>query len=63
MLLGEIDLDRDDDPPPGYDRASPEVVAALVNQTKKEKKTSDKTKLKKLSSLGFEGENVGEVLL
>ncbi len=62
LLLGEIDLDKDDDPPPGYDKADPELVASLAKQKKTEDKAREKTRLKKLASLGFEGESMGEVL-
>ncbi|KAJ9141909.1 hypothetical protein NKR23_g7654 [Pleurostoma richardsiae] len=63
LLLGEIDLDRDDDPPPGYDQADPELVLSLAKQKKKEDKAKDKKRIRKLSTLGFEGENMGEILL
>lgn len=62
-LLGEIDLDKDDDPPPGYDQADPELVATLAKQRKAEEKTKEKNKVKKLATLGFEGENLGDALL
>lgn len=63
MLLGEIDLDKDDDPPPGYDQADPEVVEKLAKGKKGEEKSMDKKKQKQLSALGFEGEAMGDVLL
>jgi len=63
LLLGEIDLDKDDDPPPGYEPADPKTVEALVKQIKTAEKTKEKTKLEKLSGIGFEGENLGEILL
>ncbi|KAK3320812.1 hypothetical protein B0T19DRAFT_249333 [Cercophora scortea] len=63
LLLGEIDLDRDDDPPPGYDLADAELVQALAKQMKRDEKTKEKSKTKKLATLGFEGENLGETLL
>jgi U6 snRNA-associated Sm-like protein LSm1 len=63
VLLGEIDLDKDDDPPPGYDRVEPELITSLQTQKKNEDKSKEKTKLKKLSTIGFEGENMGEILL
>lgn len=63
LLLGEIDLDRDDDPPPGYDKADAEVVESLAKQKKVEDKTKEKSRLRKLSTLGFEGENMGEIML
>lgn len=63
MLLGEIDLDKDDDPPPGYDKADPELVEKLAKEKRVEEKVKDKKKQKSLSALGFEGEAVGDVLL
>lgn len=62
LLLGEIDLDRDDDPPPGYEVADVEVVKRLSKQRKQEEKAKEKSKVKKLSTIGFEGENAGEIL-
>jgi U6 snRNA-associated Sm-like protein LSm1 len=62
MLLGEIDLDKDDEPPAGYDQADPELVVSLSKQRKSEEKTKEKGKVKKLSTLGFEGENLGDTL-
>lgn len=63
LLLGEIDLDRDDDPPPGYEKAEVDVVKALIAKRKNETKPKEKTKLRKLATAGFEGENLGEILL
>jgi U6 snRNA-associated Sm-like protein LSm1 len=63
LLLGEIDLDKDDDAPPGYDLVEPEAIEALAKQKKNEDKVKEKSKIKKLSTLGFEGENMGEILL
>lgn len=63
MLLGEIDLDKDDDPPPGYDLADLELVQSLAKQRKVDDKSKEKSKVKKLHKIGFEGENAGEVLL
>ncbi|KAM7212006.1 U6 snRNA-associated Sm-like protein LSm1 [Rhypophila decipiens] len=63
LLLGEIDLDKDDDPPPGYDLADRVLVERLAKQKKAEDKVREKSKVKKLSTLGFEGENLGDVLL
>jgi U6 snRNA-associated Sm-like protein LSm1 len=62
LLLGEIDLDRDDDPPPGYDQADPELVKRLDKERRNEAKTKHKTRVSHLSKIGFEGENMGEVL-
>ncbi|KAM7209474.1 hypothetical protein V8F20_000212 [Naviculisporaceae sp. PSN 640] len=63
LLLGEIDLDKDDDPPPGYDLADRELVERLARQKKTDDKVKEKSKIKKLGTLGFEGENLGEALL
>lgn len=63
LLLGEIDLDRDDVIPDGYELASVERVHALAKQEQSERSKRDKKKVEKLKDLGFEGENVGEILL
>ncbi len=63
LLLGEIDLDRDDDPPPGYSRADADLVTTLAKQRRTEDKVREKARLKKLATLGFEGESMGEILL
>jgi len=63
LLLGEIDLDKDDDHPPGYERAEIEIVHKLAKEKKAKDATRDKQRLKKLGELGFEGEHSGEALL
>jgi U6 snRNA-associated Sm-like protein LSm1 len=63
MLLGEIDLDKDDDPPPGYEKADFEMVDKLAKDKKNTDKAREKGRLKKLATLGFEGENMGEIIL
>ncbi|OBR03638.1 LSM domain-containing protein [Colletotrichum higginsianum IMI 349063] len=63
LLLGEIDLDKDDDPPPGYEPADLKLVQGLAAERKDKDKARDKGRIKKLSTLGFEGENMGEILL
>lgn len=63
LLLGEIDLDKDDDAPPGYEKAEVEVVHKLAKEKKIKEIKKDKSRLKKLAELGFEGENSGEALL
>lgn len=63
LLLGEIDLDRDDDPPPGYERGELDVVKRLAEEKKKADKAKEKTRLKKLARIGFEGENLGDMVL
>lgn len=63
VLLGEIDLDKDDEDPPGYDQADPELVKSLAKQRKADEQKREKNKVKKLADLGFLGENMGELLL
>lgn len=63
LLLGEIDLDKDDDAPPGYERAEIEIVHKLAKEKKIKDAKKDKQRLRKLGELGFEGENSGEALL
>ncbi|KAI1820944.1 hypothetical protein F4861DRAFT_542409 [Xylaria intraflava] len=63
LLLGEIDLDKDDDPPPGYQKAEYSVVEKLATEQKAAEKAKEKKKLKGLATLGFEGESMGEILL
>lgn len=63
LLLGEIDLDKDDLPPPGYALAELDVVRKLADEKKASEKKRDRARLKKLAGLGFEGDNVGEVVL
>jgi U6 snRNA-associated Sm-like protein LSm1 len=63
MLLGEIDLDKDDDPPPGYERADVALVQKLSAERREKEKERAKNKTRKLATLGFEGENLGENLL
>lgn len=63
LLLGEIDLNKDDDSPAGYDQVTPDMVEALSKARKTEEKSREKGKIKKLSTLGFEGESMGEILL
>ncbi|KAB5585856.1 hypothetical protein GE09DRAFT_1210443 [Coniochaeta sp. 2T2.1] len=63
MLLGEIDLDKDDEPPAGYDLADATLVKSLSKQRHSDETKKEKAKIKKLATLGFEGENLGETLL
>lgn len=62
LLLGEIDLDKDDYIPEPYRKVSPEEVHALSVKVNKEKKQADKVRAKKLQKLGFEVEHSGEIL-
>ncbi|KAK7948974.1 uncharacterized protein PG986_009860 [Apiospora aurea] len=63
LLLGEIDLDKDDDTPAGYEMADFKAVERMAKEKKATDKSREKNKLKKLATLGFEGENLGEILL
>ncbi|KAK5997319.1 U6 snRNA-associated Sm-like protein LSm1 [Cladobotryum mycophilum] len=63
LLLGEIDLDKDDDPPPGYEPAELDIVKKMVEEKKAADKAKEKHRLKKLAKMGFEGENLGELFL
>lgn len=56
-------MDKDDDAPPGYEKAEIEVVHKLAKEKKIKEAKRDKVRLKKLAELGFEGENTGEALL
>ncbi|KXS93653.1 hypothetical protein AC578_5320 [Pseudocercospora eumusae] len=62
LILGEIDLDKDDYIPEPYQLAPAEKVFELKMQQDQKRKKTDKSKLKKLAELGFEGEHAGEVL-
>ncbi|MCJ1372875.1 SM-like, degradation of cytoplasmic mRNAs and positively regulates transcription initiation [Loxospora ochrophaea] len=62
LLLGEIDLDKDDHIPAPYRKGSPEEVHALFVAQAADRRRSDKTKQKKLQQLGFEIEHTGEIL-
>jgi U6 snRNA-associated Sm-like protein LSm1 len=63
LLLGEIDLDKDDDPPLGYEKAEFAIVEKLAGEQKAAEKVKESRRIKKLATLGFEGENMGEILL
>ena len=63
LLLGEIDLDRDDDPPPGYEQGELEAVKKMAEEKKAADKVKEKTRLRKLARIGFEGENLGDMVL
>ncbi|KAI4267712.1 MAG: hypothetical protein LQ337_008219 [Flavoplaca oasis] len=62
LLLGEIDLDKDDYIPEPYRKASPEEVHALTVRKNQNTKRTDKIRQAKLQALGFEAEHSGEVL-
>ncbi|KAK6070555.1 LSM domain-containing protein [Seiridium cupressi] len=63
LLLGEIDLDKDDETPADFEEKEWKVVEKLAKEKKFTDKVKEKKKLKKLATLGFEGENMGEILL
>ncbi|TVY29709.1 U6 snRNA-associated Sm-like protein LSm1 [Lachnellula hyalina] len=63
LLLGEIDLDKDDDEPPGYERADVETVHRLQKEQKAKDARREKIVKRRLGELGFEGENAGEALI
>ncbi|EHY53427.1 hypothetical protein HRR83_003633 [Exophiala dermatitidis] len=63
LLLGEVDLDREDDPPPGYELGDVEEVFRLQRAIDLEKKRKDKIRARKVGQLwGGEIEGSGEVL-
>ncbi|VUC34715.1 unnamed protein product [Clonostachys rosea] len=63
LLLGEIDLDKDDEAPPGYERGELEFVKKLAEEKKAADRAKEKARLKKLATLGFEGEGLGDMVL
>lgn len=63
LLLGEIDLDKDDEPPAGFEKGDFDAVEKLVKEKRALEKAKEKSKLRKLATHGFEGENLGEMLL
>ncbi|GME41609.1 hypothetical protein GTA08_BOTSDO00507 [Neofusicoccum parvum] len=63
LLLGEIDLDKDDYIPEPFEQAPVEQVFALQKQEIEERKKRDKLRRKNLQAHGFEGEHSGEAIL
>ncbi|CAH0014527.1 unnamed protein product [Clonostachys rhizophaga] len=63
LLLGEIDLDKDDEAPPGYERGELDFVKKLAEEKKAADRAREKARLKKLATLGFEGEGLGDMVL
>ena len=63
LLLGEIDLDKDDYIPEPFELAPVEKVFALKKAEDQERKKLDKRKHKRLAEYGFEGEHAGESIL
>lgn len=63
LLIGEVDLDRDDEPPPGYEEGNVEEVFALQREMDLERKSKDKVRTRRAAELwGGELEGSGEVL-
>lgn len=58
LLLGEIDLDRDEETPPGYVEGQIEEVFGIQKRQEMDRKKSDKSKLRRFGDL----ESSGEVL-
>jgi len=62
LLLGEIDLDKEDDIPASLQKAPYSEVFALKKQEDNRRKRGDKRRNNKLQALGFEAVHSGEVL-
>ncbi len=63
LILGEVDLDKDDDPPPGYEEGDVEEVFRIHHAMDLERRRKDKSKQRKVGQLwGGELEGSGEVL-
>jgi len=62
LLLGEIDLDKDDDVPAGYARGEVEVVHERVKRERGERERVERVKVRVLRGEGFVGEE-GEGVL
>lgn len=63
LLLGEIDLDKDEYVPAPFELAPVEKVFALKKAEDQERSKAEKKKHKKLAAFGFEGEHTGEAIL
>ena len=61
-MLGEIDLDREEEIPEPYREAPMEDVFALKKQQDMQRKRGDRIRGRHLEALGFEGEHSGEIL-
>ncbi|KAJ5758630.1 hypothetical protein N7520_005786 [Penicillium odoratum] len=62
LLLGEVDLDREDEVPTSVTKAPFEEVFELKKQEDSKRKIGDKKRHTELSALGFEPEHSGEIL-
>lgn len=63
LLLGEIDLDTEDDAPKGYEKADVETVHALAKEEKARRVQSERSRGKVLRGCGFEGEGGEDVMI
>ncbi|KAK3056396.1 hypothetical protein LTR09_002903 [Extremus antarcticus] len=63
LLLGEIDLDKDDYVPEPYELAPVERVFALKKAEDAERGRVEKRRQRTLAGYGFEGEHAGEAIL
>ena len=63
LLIGEIDLDKEDDPPPGFTEAAASEVFNLKTQQEAKRRQSDKNRSKSVREYwGGELEGSGEIL-
>lgn len=63
LMLGEIDLDKDDENPPGYEEGEPDEVFHIYKSLENERKRNDKSRNRKAGEFwGGELEGSGEVL-
>ncbi|KAJ5175913.1 uncharacterized protein N7482_001790 [Penicillium canariense] len=62
LLLGEVDLDREDEVPTSVTKAPFEEVFELKKKEDSKRKSSDKKRYTELQALGFEPEHSGEIL-
>ena len=62
-MLGEVDLDRDEEVPEGFEEGAIEEVFALKKEEESLRKKSDKVREKRVGALwGGEMEGSGEIL-
>ena len=63
LMLGEVDLDRDEEVPEGFEEGAIEEVFALKKEEESLRKKSDKVREKRVGALwGGEMEGSGEIL-
>jgi U6 snRNA-associated Sm-like protein LSm1 len=63
LLLGEIDLDKDDDAPPGYEKGEVDAVTKMDKERKVREAKREKSRNKKLGELGFEGDISADAMI